>query len=506
MHSLIWAFKKETTVRMWISLTLLCVLTASLAGADTSLNDEVRQAMRTATQYMSSYNNHGGYLWNYALDGSGQWGEIPARKTQVWVQSGTATMGEVFLDAWEATGDEYYLELGKDVADCLVWGQHPLGGWHYFIDFDPTGTQEWYDTVASRNRSGYEEYRHFYGNCTFDDDVTQCSARYLLRYYMATQDAAYRKPVIKAMDFIVMAQYPNGGWPQRYPLRYEYAHDGYEDYTHRYTLNDGAARNNIWTLVEAWERLGIDRYREAARRGADFLILAQLPEPQAAWCDQYDMNIQPAWARTHEPPAILSRQTKNTVLTLMDFFLFTGDKRYLAPVPGAIDWMKRSAIKVMDDGKYGLARFYDIGTNLKVNYVFTDRDTPEGYAVVELRDPVPLKEEYIWTTIDVDGIEQRYDQLKEMDPEEAGKEWRRRTHGIPAVSSETVKAHMDAMSGDGAWVEDIDVRASPKVFTEPDGQVRIVNDIITVRGISTRTYTANMRDFIHYLKNHNDIR
>ena len=65
---------------------------------------------------------------------------------------------------------------------------------------------------------------------------------------------------------------------------------------------------------------------------------------------------------------------------------------------------------------------------------------------------------------------------------------------------------MDAMSGDGAWVEDIDVRASPKVFTEPDGQVRIVNDIITVRGISTRTYTANMRDFIHYLKNHNDIR
>ena len=37
-------------------------------------------------------------------------------------------MGEVFLDAYEATGDTQFLDAARKAADALVFGQHPRGG------------------------------------------------------------------------------------------------------------------------------------------------------------------------------------------------------------------------------------------------------------------------------------------------------------------------------------------------------------------------------------------
>ena len=45
-------------------------------------------------------------------------------------------MGQLFLDMYKATADAVYLEYAKKAANALIYGQHPLGGWHYFIDFD----------------------------------------------------------------------------------------------------------------------------------------------------------------------------------------------------------------------------------------------------------------------------------------------------------------------------------------------------------------------------------
>src|SRR3712207_9588382 len=68
--------------------------------------------------------------------------------------------------------DPLFLEAARRAADALVYGQRPEGGWHYFIDFDPKGLGEWYRQEASRFKWGYEEYRHYYGNATFDDGNT----------------------------------------------------------------------------------------------------------------------------------------------------------------------------------------------------------------------------------------------------------------------------------------------------------------------------------------------
>ena len=84
---------------------------------------------------------------------------MPARPTQVWIQGGTPEVGHCYLDAYEATRDPLFLDAARRAADALVYGQRPEGGWHYFIDFDPKGTEEWYRLEASRFKWGYEEYR-----------------------------------------------------------------------------------------------------------------------------------------------------------------------------------------------------------------------------------------------------------------------------------------------------------------------------------------------------------
>ena len=68
------------------------------------------ETMKRATTFMvEKVSTNGGYVWSYLPDLSRRWGEMEARPTMIWIQPpGTATMGHLFLDAYHATGDEYY--------------------------------------------------------------------------------------------------------------------------------------------------------------------------------------------------------------------------------------------------------------------------------------------------------------------------------------------------------------------------------------------------------------
>jgi hypothetical protein len=199
----------------WVTFILFAVLAFTRAKEELS-EKEIESAMKKATDFMmKTVSNRGGFLWKYTADLSEQWGEAPARQSQIWVQPpGTTSVGTMLLEAFGATGDPDYLKYADQVADALIWGQDSSGGWHYLIDFDLDGLQKWYDEVASKCW-GREEYYHYYGNATFDDEVTVSATRFLLDIYLATQDVKYKKPLMKALDFILEAQYDNGAWPQR---------------------------------------------------------------------------------------------------------------------------------------------------------------------------------------------------------------------------------------------------------------------------------------------------
>jgi len=486
-----------------IAMLLVTSLLGAQASAAEPARDDVLAAMKKAAIFMNEkVALRGGHVWLVSEDLGRRWGEIPARPSQIWLQGGTERVGEVMLDAYEATRDVYYLDSARQAADALVFGQHPQGGWHYFIDFDPAGTVEWYETEASHFRWGYEEYRHYYGNATFDDRVTPDAAMFLLRFYRLTHEAAYREPVLKALNFVLAAQYPNGAWPQRFPLRYEFAHDGLPDYTSFYTLNDGATIAIVELLYDAYETLGDSRYFESVRRAMDALLAMQGPDDQAAWAEQHGPNMRPIAARTHEPAGYVVRESIMSVAMLGEFYLRTGDIRYLAPVPRCLDWLDRINREAAAQ-KYPTPRYWEPGTNKPLYVVRTKGLTAEGFG------------KYLWTTdpskarcddkpckvdgkpvVDVAPLRAQYTALVALTTPKARAarlaELKARRSHAPR-GNETIADIIAALDARGAWVTDGNTVPRPNAPTEADERE-------TIRGISTNTFARRMEALIASLR------
>jgi PelA/Pel-15E family pectate lyase len=479
--------------------SLLCVCCiAGTSNADPSRND-VLDAMKQATEFMvNEASTNGGYAIKFSADLSTQWGEAPFRPTMISVQGATPHMGQQYLDMYEVTGDDYYLECARKAANALIWGQHPLGGWNYYIDFNPDGLLDWYENVFSQYKGGMEEWRHYYGNCTYDDNSTTGPTLFLLRLYMTTLDPAYRAPLIKALDFILMSQYPAGGWPQRYPLRYDFVHDGLPDYTSYYTFNDGATTNQIDVLLDAYEQLGNEEYLNAAIKGFDFIILSRTPPPYAGWAQQYDMDLNPAWARTHEPRCLMQRVAVRLCGYLMKAYSVTGDRRYLAPIPASLDWLETT----YDTERY---TFFNPETNERFYQTLTDEVNEEGYGIWLYSNTRPPSNR-VWT-IDrqkqqVAALRDRYARIFARNQEDVVAEYRAsreepRRMRLGDGDPDTVQDLIDSLDSRGAWVEEIGVTIINQSKVRPGSKE--AREETMIQGIQTRTYINAMQEFMGFL-------
>jgi PelA/Pel-15E family pectate lyase len=471
------------------------LLTAALPGraqqTSNNVREEVFAAMAKATDFMmNEVADRGGFLWHYTSDLSRKWGEIPARDSQIWVQPpSTPTVGAMLVDVYKATGDKTYREFADRTADVLIWGQNASGGWHYFIDFDPAGVREWNAKAPDRFR-GWEEFYHYYGNATFDDNTTASAIRFLLRLYNTTLDAKYRPALLRGLEFVLEAQYKNGAWPQRFPLKPEYSHDGRPDYSVYYTFNDHVAANNIFLLWEAYETLGDERYWTAARAGMDFYLAAQLPEPQAGWAQQYSLDLKPAWGRSYEPPAVCTAQTLDNIRDLEEFYRLTGDRRFLRPIPAAIDWLRRSVIPSLAP-RATHAFYYEVGSNdpLYAHHVVKDGKI-DHYIVTN--EPAFMYAHGGTMKIELEQLRRNYDALARQTPEQV-KASPRSEHGRPspeAPSREEILKLVRSLDSRGAWLADIEVIDTDNYVDSPP---------FRFRGIDTRTYVRNMYRCLDFL-------
>ena len=285
-------------------IATVCLLALNVFGDDVLL-ESARDTLKRSAVYMRSLATHGGYLWEYSLDGKLRFGEKEATNTQIWVQPpGTPSMGMAFLLAYKTTGDAYYLSAARDAATALVAGQLESGGWDYRIEFDADSDERYYYRVDT-GKYTEAELDKLRNRSTYDDNTTQSALMFLMRFIEVSNDTSKHTEIRSAIDYglekLMEAQYPNGGWPQRYdgsardldnfpiikasiPEKYQREYEK-SDYKVRYTLNDNTQRDAIRTMVMAWKQFGDMRYCNAALRGGDFLLLAQLPEPQPVWAN-----------------------------------------------------------------------------------------------------------------------------------------------------------------------------------------------------------------------------
>lgn len=418
-------------------LWMLMAVSSTLAG-----EVNVRPAMRKAAEFFrAEVAVNGTYLWQYTADLSKREGEGKATTTQGWVQPpGTPSVGLALVGAFEATGDTYYLEAARETAHGLMEGQLKSGGWTYVIEFDPAQRKRF------QYRTGVDKPAKNARNVTtLDDGTTQTAVRFLAKFDQAAKgsDKKVREALDYAIDSLLKAQYPNGAWPQgydgefksekfkiknaSYPAAWPREWPGANQYWLRYTLNDQA----LMTLVEVMLEMKDARCRAAAEKAGEFLLLAQMPEPQPAWAQQYDFDMHPSWARKFEPPAVSGGESQGALRTLLLLYRDTGQRKYLEPVPRALEYLRKSRLA---DGR--LARFYELRTNKPLYF---DRDYQLTY------DDSDLPQHYGFKVADdTEGIRREYEQLKAdrkvISPKTGNLE-------------EQVKKIMQAQDARGRWIE-----------------------------------------------------
>jgi len=464
---------------------------------------DVERALRKAAEfYWKKVSTQGGYHYYYAEDmsyGRSEHGEGP---TQIEVQrEATPVVGLAYLRAWEATGDRFYLDAARAAAEALILGQHCSGGWDYIIEFDPEKRKQ-YPYRADDNCAAPNAGRHY---TTLDDNVTQAAVRLMMRVdrELKFEDKKLHEAVLFALEQLIRAQYPNGAWPQRYyqfadPAKFPVKKAGYPDswsrkwpgpdYRFLYTFNDNTISDLIDMFFEAWRIYGEDRFRKAAEKGGEFILLAQMPEPQPAWAQQYDVEMHPAWARVFEPPSVTGGESQGVIRTLFVLYRETGEKKYLESARRALDYIKRSVLPSVENpsetrrrfrpGEPVLARFYELRTNrplyitkgTRVTVADRGATNMDGYQLSYTDESVITHYGVLISGARLAEIEADYQRLLSSDPASIRRPvklrglspWDETPRRASTPDAGAIIARMDAR---GAWIENGDIGKSDRIIS-----------------------------------------
>lgn len=228
---------------------------------------------------------------------------------------------------------------GSDpIADNMLLLQTASGGWskHYREQkVDYTHVFDAAERAALRAPGRHDD-------ATIDNKATTSEIAYLAQAHARTGNPAYLAAASRGLDYLLAAQYANGGWPQYYPDR--------SLYRHQITLNDDAMVRVIELLqAVAAGRDGLAaltpshgaRAAAAARRGLDCLLRLQvvLDGQPTIWAAQYDeVSLQPAKARAYELPSLAVSESVHVMRLLMH--QPQPDVRLVQAVDAAARWLQ----------------------------------------------------------------------------------------------------------------------------------------------------------------------
>lgn len=511
---------------------LLSATAYRVTAAPKGENDELLAAMKRATGYMyDEVSLDGGFVWNYTTDLSRQWGELEAYPTMVWVEKATPDMGQLMLDAYHATGDEFYYDMAVRSARMLIRGQLPCGGWNYKFDLAGVASeQRWFATIG-RNAWGMGEHGHYYGNATFDDGVTAGALNFLMRLYLEKYDPQFKGALDKAVEMILQSQYPVGGWPQRWPLMYDHPDpDGTPDYSSCITFNDDVITNNIEILMRVALLLGDDRASEPLLRAMNCVRTLQQGSPSAGWADQYYLDLTPAKARDFEPAAVSTPRTVDCIRRLMEFYRLTGDRKFLDGIPAALAFLRASAldeatVKVsgrrVGPGCILCPRFVKPGTLTPLYLHRKGLHVDNGSYYIDQHPENVIGHYASFFVVGIDKLQREYEALLARPVEKVVADSpllghsrlafpRYCTEAIAEADASAAPGIVKALDGKGRWIGPLDWVLVPYIgpgsaddpvpdryeetLGDPHNTASLVSE--PVSGISLRTYINNMAALI----------
>ncbi|MFT5407285.1 MAG: PelA/Pel-15E family pectate lyase [Verrucomicrobiales bacterium] len=277
-------------------------------------------------------------------------------------------------DSWFSSDE------GKKAMKCILSWQSDHGDWPKNKDT----TSEPYSGDRSKLRG------------TFDNGATIGELRVLARAFQLTKDTCFEKAFHVGFDHILKAQYPNGGWPQYFPLRKGY-------YTH-ITFNDSCMIRLMEFLIEtatSEDYVFLDKDRRAGAQsafdhGVDCIVKCQIKvkDTLTVWCAQHDEDtLAPADARSYELASLSGAESAGILTFLMKLDKPTPE--VIRAVKAGVAWFDSSKVEgiridKIDGDRKVIAdatapplwgRFYDIKTNRPF---FCDRDGVVKYELAAI--------------------------------------------------------------------------------------------------------------------------
>ncbi len=311
-------------------------------------------------------------------------------------------------DCLRQNSEWYGSDEAVRVADNLLLYQRDTGGWPKNIDMAAV--------LNERAHPALLQLKKQTDDSTIDNGATYTQLAYLARVYSAKKLERHKEAFLKGIDYLLKAQYANGGWPQYYPLRAGYyTHITYNDDAMvgvMELLRDIAQKRSAYAFVDESHRTRAER---AVEKGIECILKTQVivQGKRTVWCAQHDeVTLAPAPARRFEPVSLSGYESVPIVRFLMK--IDHPNQEVIDAIESAVEWFKTTKITgfswverpdpskpgsfdralVSDANARALwARFYEIGTNRPI---FSGRDSRIKYNVAEIE--AERRNGYRWYT------------------------------------------------------------------------------------------------------------
>ncbi|HQY11519.1 MAG TPA: pectate lyase [Ferruginibacter sp.] len=320
----------------------------------------------------------------------------------------------VYDHKWDPTGEEIKMDpriadeavgeriIRDSVAENMLLYQRSNGGWPKQFKAAAVNYKRTLATDELKElKAGYSEGI----DASIDNGATTKEIRYLAKAFKNTGDKRFLEAAQRGVDYLLKAQYANGGWPQFYP--------DLSGYRSQVTYNDNAMMNVLNVLYDIVYKVNdmdvvdaayADKCVDAIVKGVQCILKTQWKQngKLTAWCAQYNAKtLEPEMARKFELVSLSGMESVGIVRFLMR--IEKPSPAIVEAVNAAVEWFNKVKItgykyvdveapneksgrdRVLQPDSAGLlwARFYDMNTN---EPFFTGRDSERKRSITEVEN------------------------------------------------------------------------------------------------------------------------